>query len=227
MSNNSNKIFISNDKCEIRILENGDLLIKGFLPTNELSEVLFSKERRSFFKERIISGAFKDVLDEQKKSPLLLINHNYDKNLKVRDFTYYEDKRGLNFTYTIEPTEELISNLSKITSLSFGFVCKSDYWVEVKNQDKNYNYVRVITSFDHIKEISILLDVEPAYAKTRVYCGSNKKEIDEIQLREFITHMKGVIKELRGKHIKEIKDFIAKHRKTEGDYMRSFIDSRR
>ena len=89
MSSNSNKIFISNDKCEIRILENGDLLIKGFLPTNELSEVLFSKERRSFFKERIISGAFKDVLDKQKKPPLLLINHNYDKDFKLRDFTYY------------------------------------------------------------------------------------------------------------------------------------------
>ena len=214
MSSNSNKIFISNDKCEIRILENGDLLIKGFLPTNELSEVLFSKERRSFFKERIISGAFKDVLYKQKKPPLLLINHNYDKDFKLRDFTYYEDKMGLHFTYTIEPTEELISNLSKITSLSFGFVYKSDYWIEVKNKGKNYNYVRVITSFDHIKEISILLDVEPAYTNTRVYCGSNKKEIEEMETREFISRIKSVIKESRGKQIKDIKDFIAKHRKT-------------
>lgn len=227
MSSNSNKIFISNDKCEIRILENGDLLIKGFLPTNELSEVLFSKERRSFFKERIISGAFKDVLDKQKKPPLLLINHNYDKDFKLRDFTYYEDKMGLHFTYTIEPTEELISNLSKITSLSFGFVCKNDYWIEVKNKGKNYNYVRVITSFDHIKEISILLDVEPAYTNIRVYCGSNKKEIEEMETREFISRIKSVIKESRSKQIKDIKDFIAKHRKTEIDYMRSFIDSRR
>lgn len=59
-----------------------------------------------------------------------------------------------------------------------------------------------------------MLDVEPAYTNTRVYCGSNKKEIEEMETREFISRIKSVIKESRGKQIKDIKDFIAKHRKT-------------
>lgn len=67
-------------------------------------------------------------------------------------------------------------------------------------------------------EISIVYGKknQPAYPKTTVFAGSSKKVLIEKEIH----YLKQKINKLRSQD-------IAKHRKTEIDYMRSFIDSRR
>lgn len=158
------KINVFNN-CEIRTSENGDLVINGLLPTESYSEVMFNVKKRIFFKEIISRGAFDVILE--KVRPKLIINHDYDKELTLKNFKAKESTKGLEFEAIIstegEFTKEVKENIGKINGLSYGFVCGVDRYIS--NGDR---HIRRIYSFADLMEISILIGRQPCYSATEV-----------------------------------------------------------
>ena len=67
------KINVVNN-YEIRTTENGDLIVKGFLPTESYSEVMFNVKKRIFFKEIISRGAFQEIISKKLSVRIVIIN---------------------------------------------------------------------------------------------------------------------------------------------------------
>lgn len=173
------KINVIN-KCEIRTAENGDLIVNGLLPTESYSEVMFNVKKRIFFKEVISKGAFAMILE--KVTPLLIINHNYDKELILKSFKAKENTKGLEFEAVISAEGEFINeikdNIGKINGLSYGFVCGVDRYVS--NGDR---HIRRIYSFADLMEISILIGRQPCYSATEVtiFPAGAKEQLTELE----------------------------------------------
>lgn len=198
------------NNIEVRILSDDELMLQGFLPTNELSEILFCEQRKCFFKEKIARGAYKNILIRKYDTPLLLINHDYNKRVNVRKFDFYEDDKGLHFSYIIKSTNEVLKNITKISALSFGFKCLNDLWINViDDETKRYDYERIITKFSDLMEISLLIDKLPAYSNTSVFIGNNNEEVEKKEAQKLIEGMKNDIRELKMKEINEVKDIIS------------------
>lgn len=173
------KINVIN-KCEIRTKENGDIVVKGLLPTESYSEVMFNVNKRIFFKEIISRGAFDVILE--KVTPKLIINHDYDKELILKSFKAKESAKGLEFEAIIstegEFTKEVKENIGKINGLSYGFVCGVDRYIS--NGDR---HIRRIYSFADFMEISILIGKEPCYSATEVtiFPTGAKEQLSELE----------------------------------------------
>lgn len=173
------KINVIN-KCEIRTKENGDIVVKGLLPTESYSEVMFNVNKRIFFKEVISKGAFDMILE--KVTPKLIINHDYSKELILKSFKAKESTQGLEFESVISSESEFIKeikdNIGKINGLSYGFVCGRDVWI--KNYDR---HIRRIHSFADFMEISILIGKEPCYSATEVtiFPTGAKEQLSELE----------------------------------------------
>lgn len=90
-----NRTVTTND-IEIRIKDNGTMLIRGMLPTNSLSHTLYNKKKRRFFKEMILPGAFQEIIS--KKTLQILLQHDFEKSQKLISFEGSEyEKFGLSF----------------------------------------------------------------------------------------------------------------------------------
>lgn len=180
------KNYIKTNNIEIRVLEKGSILVKGVLPTNTPSEVLYSKERKVFFREIIKNGCFDSILSK-KKDPRIFLNHKADTEQKLLKFKGKETESGLIFYAEIQPTEELIKNIGSIKGLSFGFVKKSDSW-----SLKNGSWIRIILEFEDLYEISILYNCVPAYPSKVLIAedeeGLKKEEIKD--MRKAINQMR-------------------------------------
>lgn len=153
---------------EIRKTSDSKINIRGLLPTKSPSEVMFSKKKDIYFKEIIMPYAFKKATD--KKIPLLLINHDYSKQLDVLEFNAKETKKGFEFSAIVNMdniSEELLIKSDKIQSLSFGFRVGEDVW--------NGDY-RLIYSFEELMEISILKGKRPCYSASEVVIKSKNEE---------------------------------------------------
>lgn len=158
------KINVVN-QCEIRTAENGDLIVKGLLPTESYSEMMFNPAKKTFFKEVISRSAFDTIL--KKTTPKLIINHDYNKELVLKSFEAKESTKGLEFEAVVsaesEFAEEIKENIGKINGLSYGFICGRDLWISNKD-----NHIRRIISFADFMEISILIGKLPCYSATEV-----------------------------------------------------------
>ena len=198
------KNYFRSNSIEIRIADGGEsLIIAGFLPTNQLSHVLFSKERKEFFREKISNGVFGKAIKE--KTPLLLLNHSYkaEDKLEIISFDSSESERGLHFTAEVVPNMKLIEAIDNnlINGLSFGFVVDKygQSWARV-----NGELIRTINKF-FLREISVLFGESniPAYPQTTAFVDSSKKVVIEKEIH----HLKQEINKLR---LKEIKSNIEK-----------------
>lgn len=196
------KINVVNN-YEIRTTENGDLIVKGFLPTESYSEVMFNVKKRIFFKEIISRGAFQEIIS--KVTPKLIINHDYAKELILKKFEAKESARGLEFEAVIsaegEFTKEIKENIGEINGLSYGFVCGKDVWI--KNYDR---HIRRIHSFGDFMEISILIGKEPCYSATEVtiFPAGVKEQLSELEQYKLW---------LRNEQLKVLKDTIEQLKK--------------
>ena len=195
---------MENKNLELRKLENGNLLLIGRFPVNKDSEILFHKKRGKFFKEQIKSKAFNNALKSQKKVPLLLINHDQDKELKVVSFSFEEYATELEISYEFIPNEEVIKNIDSIRNMSFGFISESDEWT-VKS---NGLYMRRISKFKEISEFSILINREPAYADSWVGIYDREEGREIFKQNAYINSIKGFIKICRKRELKKLKEEI-------------------
>ncbi|OPX47828.1 HK97 family phage prohead protease [Clostridium thermobutyricum] len=124
------------------------------------------------FNERIVSGAFKDTLEQKADDIFMLVNHNWDKvvgrsgsNLKLT-----EDEHGLRFELQVPNTvdgNDLLENvrLGLIRGCSFGFnvIDSETRWLE----DEFYRDITKVDLFE------ITATAIPAYSNTEIACRSD------------------------------------------------------
>ncbi|MDM0859535.1 HK97 family phage prohead protease [Clostridium perfringens] len=158
---------------EVRYIED-EIEIKGIIPINDFSEILFSKEKNIFFRERILFGAFNGIL-KKGNLPKLILNHDYSLELKGRFEKIKETCRGLEFIAVVKDEFNLRKKVKFIKGLSFGFVVGIDRFHKVNSLN-----IRDIYSFKELKEISILIDKEPCYSSTKVSIEPLEKSINSI-----------------------------------------------
>lgn len=167
----NNNIDLLSSKCKC-----GDnFFIKGLVPSESQSELLYSKNKKTMYREIIKKGAFAHALEVN--IPKLLINHNHSKELKCKSLKIYESKYGLEFETVVEYNRELAENYSNIKSLSFGFSVDVDLWIEEDEVLK-----RNIYFFKELTEISILINNKPAYEEAKVVVIPIRKEIEKLKV---------------------------------------------
>lgn len=183
------KNYIKSNQIEIRVADGGSLFIKAFLPTGKLSHKIFDTKNKRFFREKVCKGAFLNCID--KDNLKILLNHNYSKELKVKDIYIYEKSDGLYIEADIIPTEELLQAVedNEITGVSYGFLVGVDRFEKVDG-----GWIRTIISFDRIMEISVLHGkYNPCYPLATAICCNNKEDIPKEELKA----LKKVIKQMR------------------------------
>lgn len=127
-----NQICKHINKFEIRVRNNGELLLKDSIPYLSESEILYSAQKKGFMKEKIAPKAFGDVLEKTGKSPLLLLNHCYYKQENVKSFEWNDTEFEFQFEFVLEPSVELLKNISQIGAMSFGFVEGESRWLDAR-----------------------------------------------------------------------------------------------
>lgn len=200
---------LGSENIELRVLENGNIEVIGKIPYNSESEILFNKERRSFFKEVVAPMAFSQCIEQQKEAPALIFNHDMKQKNSVMSFNYKDTKEYFKFIYVIEPSEYLLENINKIGSFSFGFLSKFDQWEKMQNE--RYDFKRTIHSFDMVTEFSLLVDRVPAYSSARIYFS--EEELNKAEVEVFASDIKAFIAMKKQQELKELKEFITKKRK--------------
>lgn len=189
------KRYFNTNDIEIRVA--GDLkslIVIGFIPTNQLSHALYDRKRKEFFKEKIQRGAFSEQI--QRKQPLLLLNHDYDKCLDIINFDWSETQRGVRFEAQVLPDIELIEAVEKgsINGVSFGFNVEKDIW-----ERANGELIRTVVSFKKLTEISILHSkCQPAYPQTTAFVSDSRKVVLDKELQ----HLKQLVNRLRLEEMK-------------------------
>lgn len=200
-----------NQQIEIRVLTSGNLLVKGLLVENSLSECLWDSKRKGFFKELVKSGVFFKALEKQ-EAPKLLLNHKKEKEQTIVNFTFTQVKDGLVFKYEIEPTVEFLEEMEYISGVSFGFTVKEDgsVWKNLfRDYRKNYDFEREILEFAEIFEISMLTkNTIPAYSKSKIYVGDSVEALEKEESKEYLNEMKKEIQRLRMKELENIKKML-------------------
>lgn len=189
------KNYIQSNNIEIRVAGSGSLFIKAFLPTGKLSHEIFDAKNKRFFKEKVCKGAFLNCID--KDNLKILLQHDYSKQLKVKDMDIYEKADGLYIEADIIPTEELLQAIEddKITGISYGFLVGVDRFEKV-----NGEWIRTIISFSKIMEISILYgECKPCYPLASVIVCDNKKDVPKEELKA----LKKAIQQMREENTRQ------------------------
>lgn len=124
------------------------------------------------FNERIVSGAFKDTLEQKSDDIFMLVNHNWDKVVgrTGSNLMLEEDEHGLRFELEVPQTQEgndLLENvrLGLIRGCSFGFNVteQETKWLE----DEFYRDIKKVDLFE------VTATPIPAYSDTEIACRSN------------------------------------------------------
>ncbi len=126
------------------------------------------------FKESLAKGCL-DGLDLNQVK--LFINHNDDYNVEPDNLKVELRDEGLHFSCDIPDTpigNWLMDELDNLTGMSFGFVVEE----ETRSED-----VRVIEKIAHLKEVSLLHKIDPAYPKTKI-CSKTKECTLEARAKE-------------------------------------------
>lgn len=183
------KNYIQSNQIEIRVADGGSLFIKAFLPTGKLSHEIFDTKNKRFFKEKVCKGAFLNCID--KDNLKILLNHDYKKELKVKEMDIYEKSDGLYVEANITPSEELLKAIEEdeITGVSYGFLVGVDKFEKI-----NGEWVRTIISFARIMEISVLHGkYKPCYPLATAICCNNEEDVPKEELKA----LKKAIKQMK------------------------------
>ncbi|WP_294365367.1 HK97 family phage prohead protease [uncultured Clostridium sp.] len=185
-----NRSYVTIDDIEIRVLDNeNSLFLRAFLPTEKLSHNIYDKKERRFFKEKVCKGVFLNCIDRENLK--ILLNHNYKKEIQVKDIDIYEKSEGLYVEATVVPSEELLLAIEEdlITGVSYGFIVGLDKFEKVDGE-----WIRTIISFSKIMEISILfVDFQPCYPLASAIVCNNKEDVP----KEEVKALKKAIQQMR------------------------------
>ena len=164
------------DKCEFREVDDKLQLVGHAAVFDRLSEDLGG------FRERIMRGAFRKVLDNQ-DDVRLLINHDSNKLLaRTTNGTLElrQDPKGLRVFAELAPTTyakdlQVLLQRGDMSQMSFAFRVGSDTWT-----DEDGELIRSINEFESLFDVSVV--TYPAYPQTdvsaRSICGVEPDDID-------------------------------------------------
>lgn len=90
--------------------------------------------------------------------------------------------------------------------MSFGFVENKSRWLDLRTDfSKLHNWERTILSFKELREISILINMKPAYPSAKIYVGDRALPLNIQEREEFISYMRSAIKDLKRGEIEALK----------------------
>ncbi len=211
---------LSAKNVEIRMDEN-HIYICGSLPIRSLSSPITDRKTGKKFREQVSPRAFKIALMSNKAhgyKTKLLKNHSYE-----HEFEYYNElefdevnERELRFLFTLPKTErnlELLEDVSEDNaSFSFGFICGSER--KALSNEKGIDYIRIIDSFQELREISILDKFTAgAYPKAKGF-KANDYQSGEKKAQKFVLNKnRESLCEKQDIKLQEIKEYIKKQKR--------------
>lgn len=158
--------------------EEGKAFIKGYAAVYESETMIYDG-----CMEKISKGAADDCLNDDVRC---LFNHNPNYILgrsTAGTLKFGSDDTGIWYENELDLSIDSHSSLYKsmkrgdITQSSFAFVVKEQTWTDTKNDDGSYTYLRTITKFEMIYDVSPV--TYPAYADTTVAARSVNSLIEE------------------------------------------------
>ena len=204
---------------EIRCTEN-HIYIGGSLPIRSLSTPITDRKTGKKFREQVSPRAFKLALLGNKAhgyKTKLLKNHSYSHELNYNELEFDEiNEQELRFLFTLPKSErniELLEDVSEANaSFSFGFVCGSER--KQISKEKGIDYIRIIDSFQELREISILdVFTAGAYERAKGFKANNFLS-GEKKAQKFVTKKnREALCEYHDKKLQEIKKFISMQKK--------------
>lgn len=204
---------------EIRMDEN-HIFICGSLPIRSLSHPITDRKTGKKFREQVSQRAFKLALMSNKAhgyKTKLLKNHSYEHEFEYEELDFDEvNERELRFLFTLPKSQrnlELLEDVSEDNaSFSFGFIAGTTR--EQPSNEAGIDYIRIIDSFQMIKEISVLDKFTTgAYPKANGIKAYNEK-IAENKIEKFVTKKnRESLCEKQDKVIQEIKEYISMQKK--------------
>src|SRR5205814_3678261 len=125
------------------------------------------------FTERLLPGAFRNVLGDPDLDCVALVNHDGNKVLgrTPKTLRLQEDHLGLQFEVDLSPNitfhRDLYESVQRgdLQGCSFAFQVDEDEWSDGPDYP-----VRTVRSVRALKDVSVV--TEPAYAHTQVYVRS-------------------------------------------------------
>ncbi|WP_460293991.1 hypothetical protein [Clostridium tertium] len=177
---------------EIRCTEN-HIYIGGSLPIRSLSAPMTDRKTGKKFRELVEPSVFKLALMSNKAhgyKTRLLKNHSYSHEFEYEDLEFDEiNERELRFVFTLPKTErnlELLEDVSEDNaSFSFGFICGNER--KALSNEKGIDYIRIIDSFQELREISILdVYTSGAYKSAKGFKATDYQSAEK-KAQKFVT----------------------------------------
>lgn len=177
---------------EIRCTEN-HIYIGGSLPIRSLSAPMTDRKTGKKFRELVEPSVFKLALMSNKAhgyKTRLLKNHSYSHEFEYEDLEFDEiNERELRFVFTLPKTErnlELLEDVSEDNaSFSFGFICGNER--KALSNEKGIDYIRIIDSFQELREISILdVYTSGAYESAKGFKATDYQSAEK-KAQKFVT----------------------------------------
>lgn len=169
------------------------IFIGGCLPIRSLSAPIIDRKTGKKFRELVEPSAFKLALMSNKAhgyKTRLLKNHSYSHEFEYEDLEFDEiNERELRFVFTLPKTErnlELLEDVSEDNaSFSFGFICGNER--KALSNEKGIDYIRIIDSFQELREISILDKfTNGCYPKAKGFSASDYSTAEK-KAQKFVT----------------------------------------
>lgn len=209
---------LSAKNIEIRVGES--IYICGSLPIRSLSSPITDRKTGKKFREQVSPRAFKIALMSNKAhgyKTKFLKNHLYECEFLYDELEFDEvNERELRFAFTLPKTErnlELLEDISENNaSFSFGFIIGSER--KQISREKGIDYIRVIDSFQELREISILdVFTAGAYPKAKGFKAYDYQS-GEKKAQKFVTKKnREALCEAQDKKLKEMKSYIERQRR--------------
>ncbi|WP_373205246.1 hypothetical protein [Clostridium tertium] len=191
LENEVRSIRVAN--IEIRMDKN-HIFICGSLPIRSLSHPITDRKTGKKFRELVEPSAFKLALMSNKAhgyKTKLLKNHLYECEFEYENGLEFDEvnERELRFLFTLPKSQrnlELLEDVSEDNaSFSFGFICGNER--KALSNEKGIDYIRIIDSFQELREISILDKfTNGCYPKAKGFSASDYSTAEK-KAQKFVT----------------------------------------
>ncbi|WP_195429291.1 HK97 family phage prohead protease [Clostridium sp. D46t1_190503_E9] len=207
---------------EIRMDKN-HIYICGSLPIRSLSHPITDRKTGKKFREIVEPSAFKLALMSNKAhgyKTKLLKNHSYNHEFEYENELEFDevDERELRFLFTLPKSQrnlELLEDVSEDNaSFSFGFICGNER--KASSNEKGIDYIRIIDSFQELREISILDKwTLGAYSSARGFKAGSYASAEKKAQKFVLNKNRESLYEKQDKKLQEIKSYIEKQRRND------------
>lgn len=211
---------LSASNIEIRYTQDR-IFIGGCLPIRSLSAPITDRKTGKKFREIVEPSAFKLALMSNKVhgyKTKFLKNHLYECEFEYENELEFDEvnEQELRFLFTLPKTErnlELLEDVSEDNaSFSFGFICGNER--KTLSNEKGIDYIRIIDSFQELREISILdVYTSGAYESAKGFKATDYQSAEK-KAKKFVLkkNRESLCKKYDTK-LEEMKQYVEKQKK--------------